>query len=104
MGDFNAEPHYHFLKDFCDVYNLKTLIKVSTCIKNPKKPTNIDMTLPNSYRSFQNSCAIETRLMDFHQKKEPKIIQNREYKNVSEEKYREFLKLGKLGNIGKFSF
>ena len=86
------------------MYNLKTLIKDSTCIKNPKKPTNIDMTLPNSYRSFQNSCAIETRLMDFHQKKEPKIIQNREYKNFSEEKYREFLKLGKLGNIGKFSF
>ena len=104
MGDFNAETHYHFLQDFCDMYNLKTLIKVSTCIKNPKKPTNIDMTLPNSYRSFQNSCAIETRLMDFHQKKEPKIIQNREYKNFSEEKYREFLKLGKLGNIGKFSF
>ena len=23
MGDFNAEPHNHFLMDFCDVYNLK---------------------------------------------------------------------------------
>ena len=58
--------------------------------------------LTNSYRSFQNSCAIETGLSDFHKmiatilktyfrKKEPKIIQYRDYKNFSEEEYREFL-------------
>ena len=102
MGDFNAEPHDHFLMDFCDVYNLKNLIKVPTCFKNPEKPTSIDLMLTNSYRSFQNSCAIETGLSDFHkmivtilktyfQKKEPKIIQYRDYKNFSEEEYREFL-------------
>ena len=40
MGDFNAEPPYdHFLMDFCDVYNLKNLIKVLTCFKNPERPT-----------------------------------------------------------------
>ena len=66
MGDFNAEPHDHFLMDFCDVYNLKNLIKVPTCFKNPEKPTSIDLMLTNSYRSFQNSCAIETGLSDFH--------------------------------------
>ena len=104
MGDFNAEPHYHFLVDFCNVYNLKNLIKVSTCFKNPKRPTSIDLILTNSYRSFQNSCAIEKRLLDFHQKKERKIMQYREYKTVPEEEYRKFLELGNLGNIGKFSF
>ena len=31
IGDFNAEPHDHFLMDFCNVYNLKNLIKVPTC-------------------------------------------------------------------------
>ena len=88
--------------DFCDVYNLKNLIKVPTCFKNPEKPTSIDLMLTNSYRSFQNSCAIETGLSDFHkmivtilktyfQKKEPKIIQYRDYKNFSEVEYREFL-------------
>ena len=86
MGDLNAEPLDHFLMDFCDVYNLKNLIKVPTCFKNPERPTSVAVMLTNSYRSFQNSCAIETGLSDFHkmivtilktyfQKKEPKIIQ-----------------------------
>ena len=102
MGDFNAEQHDHFLMDFCDVYNLKNLIKVPICLKNSERPTSIDVMLTNSYRSFQNSCAIEMGLSDFHkmivtilktffQKKEPKIIQYRDYRNFSEVEYREFL-------------
>ena len=78
------------------------MIKGPTCFKNPERPTSIDVMLTNSYRSFQNSCAIETGLSDFHkmivtilktyfQKKEPKIIQYRDYKNFSEVEYREFL-------------
>ena len=58
--------------------------------------------LTNSHISFQNSSAIETGLSDFHkmivtilktcfQKKEPKIIQYRDYKTFCEEEYREFL-------------
>ena len=54
MGDFNAEPHDHFLMDFCDGYNLKNLINVPTCFKNPERPTSIDFMLTNSHRSFQN--------------------------------------------------
>ena len=60
MGDFNSEPHDHFLMDLCDVYNLKNFIKVSTCFKNPERPTSIDVMLTNSYRSFQNSFSIKT--------------------------------------------
>ena len=45
MGDLNAEPHDNHLKDFCDIYNLKTLIKVATCFKNPDRPTCIDVML-----------------------------------------------------------
>ena len=66
MGDFNAEPHDHFLVNFCDVCNLKNLIKVPTCFKNPESPTSIDVMLTNSCRSFPNSCGIETGLSDFH--------------------------------------
>ena len=66
MGDFYAEPHDHFLINFCDVYNLKNLIKVRTCFKNSESPTSIDVMLANSYRIFQNLCAIETRLSGFH--------------------------------------
>ena len=58
--------------------------------------------LTNSYRRFQNSCAIEMGLSDFHkmivtilktyfQNKEPKIIQYRDYKIFSEEEYKEFV-------------
>ena len=102
MGDLNAEPHDNHLKDFCDIYNLKNLIKVPTCFKNPDRPTCIDVMLTNSYRSFHNSCAIETGLSDFHkmtvtvlkthfQKREPKVIKYRDFSNFSETEYREFL-------------
>ena len=34
MGDLDVEGHNDFLKEFCDFYNLKNLIKVSTSFKN----------------------------------------------------------------------
>ena len=66
MGDLNVEGHTGFLKEFCDLYNLKNLIKVPTCFKNPDFLTTIDVMLTTSYRGFYNSCAIETELSDFH--------------------------------------
>ena len=51
---------------FSRSYNLKNLIKVTTCFKNPDFSTSIDAMLTTSYRSFHNSCAIETGLSDFH--------------------------------------
>ena len=84
MGDFNADMENINLKNFCDSYNFKNLIKVPTCFKN--------LMLTNAYRSFQNSCAIETGLSDFHrlvvtmkacfQKQKPKVLTYRDYKNV----------------------
>ena len=62
MGDFNADMENVSLKHFCDLYQLKNLIKVPTCFKNPENPKGIDLMLTSSYRSFQNSCAIETGL------------------------------------------
>ena len=58
----------------------------------PQRPTSIDVMLTNSYKSFQNSCAIETGLSDFlkmivtilktyFQKKERKIIRYRDINN-----------------------
>ena len=32
----------------------------STCFKNPKKPSCIDLILTNCSRNFQNPCVIET--------------------------------------------
>ena len=63
MEDFNAGSS---VGDFCQLCNLKHLIKVSTCHKNPDNPSTIDLTLTNAHRSFYNSCAIEAVLFDFH--------------------------------------
>ena len=54
----------------------------------------------NSYRGFQNSCAIETGLSDFHmmavtvlkgyfQKQKPKVVTYRDWKNFSENYYKQ---------------
>ena len=56
MGDFNAELHDHYLMDFCDMYNLKNLIKFPTCFKNPEKPTCIGLMLTNSYKFSELMC------------------------------------------------
>ena len=115
MGDFNADMENISLKNFCDLYNCKTLIKEPTCLKNPVNPTCLDLMLTNSYRSFQNSCAIETGLSDFHrmvvtvmkayfQKQKPKVVTYGDYKNFPVNDYRqkityELLLLGYANDI-----
>ena len=54
------------LKDFCNLYLLKNLIKKTTCFKNPENPKTIDLILTNRPRSFCNSDTLETGLSDFH--------------------------------------
>ena len=65
MGDFNAEEANIHIKDFCNLYKQKNLIKVPTCFKNPDNSKTIDLMLTNSVRSFQNSWALETGLSKF---------------------------------------
>ena len=75
------------------------MINRPTCFKNPEKPSCIDLILTNCPRSFQNSCAIETGLSDFHKlvvtvmkttykKSQPKIINYRSYKYFNNESFR----------------
>ena len=66
LGDFNAGVEDSSVKIFCSNYNLRSMINRPTCYKNPEKPSCIDLILTNCPRSFQNSCAIETELSDFH--------------------------------------
>ena len=87
------------MKEFCDIYSFKNLIKEPTCFKNPENPKCIDLMLTNRHRSFQNSCVIETGLSDFHKmtvtvlkaffkKAEPKVISYRDYKNFTNDNFR----------------
>ena len=79
---------------------MKSLIRIPTCYKNPANPTCIDLMLTNSNRSFVNSCTNETGLSDFHkmivtvlkiyfQKREAKVINYRDYRNFSNEEFRQ---------------
>ena len=42
IGDLNAEPTEATVSDFCEIYNLKHLIKDKKYYKIPTKPTSID--------------------------------------------------------------
>ena len=87
------------LKDFCNLYLLKNLIKKPTCFKNPENPKTIDLILTNRPRSFWSSDTLETGLSDFHKlsvtviktfskKQSPKVISYRNYKNFSNDFFR----------------
>ena len=66
LGDFNKEPTDTALSNFCEIYNLKDLIKDKTCFKNPSKPICTDLIITNRPKCFQNSMVIETGLSDLH--------------------------------------
>ena len=76
------------MKSFCESYNLTNLIKQPTCLKNPEKPSCIDLILTNRPKSFQTTCVIETGLSDFHRMTvsvlkilPPRIISYRDFSN-----------------------
>ena len=78
------------------------MINSPTCFKNPERPSCIDLILTNCLRRFQNSCAIETGLSDFHKlvvtamkttygKSQPKINNYYSYKYFNNEGFRDEL-------------
>ena len=102
LGDFNSEITEPVMNEFCEIFDLKNLVKENTCFKSLENPTCIDLILTNRYRSFQNTQAIETGLSDFHKmtltvlktslkKKRPKMVSYRNYKNFSNDNFMEEL-------------
>ena len=98
MGDFNAEPADTVVSDFCEIYNLKNIIREKTCFKNPNNPSCIDLIITNRPKSFQNSMVIETGLSDFHKmyikvikmyycKQKPSIIHYRKFKDFNNDSF-----------------
>ena len=83
--------HEDPMKEFCDLYELRNLIKVPTCFKNAENPSSIDVILTNTKEMFQNSTAIETGISDHHklvvtvmkvysEKQKPITVNYRSYK------------------------
>ena len=72
---------------------------ILTCFQNPDNPKSINLMLTNSVHSFQNSCALEIGLSDFHkmtvtvlksylEKKQPKIMFYRDFRKFSNNDFR----------------
>ena len=104
IGDFNSETHEAKLANFCDIYNLNSLIKEPTCYKNLSNPTTIDLILTNRKKCFQNSTTFETGLSDHHKmivtvmkqyfpKQTPELIRYRDYRNFNIAVFRNDIKL-----------
>ena len=66
LKDHNVESFDPVLNDFCNVYNLFSLVKEPRCFKNPYNPSCIHLFLTNRQQSFQNTLTIETGISDFH--------------------------------------
>ena len=65
IGDFNSGTSENALRNFCDLYKLKNLVREPICFKNPNNLSCIDLLLTNCSRSFQYIQIIETDLSDF---------------------------------------
>ena len=102
------------MKDFCQIYGCKNIVKDKTCFKNPINSTCIGLIITNRPKSFQESEVIETGLSDFHKmsltvikvfynKQKPKIIQYRKYKGFSNEAFMQELESA-LARFSQISF
>ena len=85
IGDLNSEMSEPSLDEFCQTYNLVSIVNKPTCFKNPKNPSCIDLVLSNKQDRFLKANTIETGLSDFHKmvvtafktnfkKQKPKIV------------------------------
>ena len=86
------------LKNFLDLYSLKSMIKEPTCFKS-ENPKCIDLVLTNRDRSVHSTTTVETGLSDFHkmiltvlktkcQKIGASVINYRSYKNLNESDFK----------------
>ena len=86
----------------CNLYGLTSLNNKLTCYKTPANSSCIDLFLRNCTKYFQSITVIETRQSHFHKivvttmktnfyKLEPKVAQYRNYKNFTNELFRENL-------------
>ena len=102
IGDLNSEMSEPSLDEFCQTYNLESIVNKPTCFKNPKNPSCIDLMLTNKQERFLKVKTVETGLYDFHKmvvsvfktsfkKQKPKIVTYRNYKRFDNEKFRESL-------------
>ena len=62
IGHFSGDVSDPHMNDFCNAYNLSSLVKEPTCHKNPDNPSCTERVLTNQPSSFQGTCVVETEL------------------------------------------
>ena len=87
IGAFNVGIDENSMQHFCDINCLKSLIKVSTCLKNPDKTTSIDNVVTNQQCFWKRPLRLHLLTvtefkMGFQRLKPLKIIAYRYYKNL----------------------
>ena len=98
MGDFSAEVSEIIFFSFCNFYEVKSIIDLSTCYKSSINPTCIDLFLTNSPNSFQITTVVKTGLPDIHKliaivmksyspKRTPDIVIYTKYTNFDKDKF-----------------
>ena len=102
IGDLDIEMSEPSLNEFCQTYNLESIVNKPTCFKNSMNPSCIDLMLTNKQERFLKAKTFETGLSDFRKmvvsvfktsfkKQKPKIVTYRDYKYFDNEKFRESL-------------
>ena len=102
IGDLNTEMSETSLNEFCQTYNLESIVNKPVCFKNPKNRSCFDLMLTNEQERFLKAKTVETGLPDFHKmvlsvfktyfkRQKPKIVTYRDYKSFDNEKFRESL-------------
>ena len=97
IGDININSlqkdsrGFKKLKEFCDTYDLKNLIKVATCFQ-AENPTSLDLILTNKNRSFIKSKSVTTGISDHHSMVTTMLRAHVSRLNPVEVKYRSFRK------------
>ena len=66
IGDFHSEKSETALRNFCDLYKRKNLVREPICFRNPHNPSCIDLLLKQCSKKFQHTQVIGTSLSDFH--------------------------------------
>ena len=91
IGVFTSEISERSIHDFCNVYNLESLLNTPTCFKKPENPSCIDLLLTNSKNNFDETLVLESGLPYFYKlivpalrsdfkKEDRKVIIYRDYK------------------------
>ena len=65
-GNFNRETHECDLKNFCEFYNLRNLVKQPFFLKKLQNTSFVDLLLINIPQNFCSSCLVERGLSYFH--------------------------------------